>query len=206
MSVITQHPPGVRSAICRWAEDQRGEGGKKKLENNWFCRHLEHVQMGHLNMFRLMLRGWKTWVLLRLLKHKTEQSCILQKCLQGCFTSVFLPTICYHYYYKNWVLAFEILGSELPLIVPWEEKYIHKKTIWLIKDMNKRSYMACVCFILHCSQLASNCGIKGMFVSLFLKLKAPSWSIMLEDCCCDILLHVCANTDSFFNCQPPMLD
>lgn len=153
------------SQLCPWlpsiiqVSDQRGEGGqkKRKLEDNWFYRHLERVQT-------------------RLLKHKNRTK--LQKCLQGCFTSVFLPIICYHHNYKNWVLAFEKLGSDMPLIVPWEEKYIHEKTIWLIKDMNKRSYIPCVCFILHCSQLTSNCGIKGMFVSVFLELrccvKAPS--------------------------------
>ena len=66
------------------------------------------------------------------------------------------------------VRAFELLWSELPLIVPQEEKCIQEKMICLIRDMNKRSHMLSVCFFLHCSQLASNCGIKGVFVLLFL--------------------------------------
>lgn len=72
-----------------------------------------------------------------------------------------------------------------------EKKCIHEKIIWLIKDMNKRSYVLCVCFFLHCSQLASNCGIKGVFVSLFVQLrccvKAPSGCVVSDDRRCDVL-------------------
>lgn len=216
--VFCCNSPRLGSQLCLWlpsilqvsdqpsADEWSGglEGKKKRKQNNWFYRHLERVQTGHCQPPRVT-GAQRIEKLDVTVSSKTEQSCILQ----GCFTLVcLLLTMCYHYYYdKKCVLAFELLWSELPLIVPWEEKCILEKTIWLIKDMNKRSYMPCVCFLLHCSQLASNCGIKGMFVSLFVQprccVKVPSWSIVSEDCCYDILLPVCVNTDSFFNCQPP---
>jgi len=73
VSLITQHPPGVRSAFCRWVagrvesggmegrEREKGgrEGGgenrkktrkkereKGRKQNNWFWWHLERVQTG----------------------------------------------------------------------------------------------------------------------------------------------------------------
>lgn len=44
------------------------------------------------------------------------------------------------------------------------EKCFYERIIWLIKDMNKRSYKPSVCFFLRCSQLGSNGRIKGVFV------------------------------------------
>lgn len=44
------------------------------------------------------------------------------------------------------VLSFDLCSSEMLVIVAWEKKCIHKKIIWLIKDMNKRSHMAPLLF------------------------------------------------------------
>lgn len=79
---------------------------------------------------------------------------------------VYLPIICYHYYYHKSFLVYKPLSFlvRIALNCALREKYIQERIIWLIKYMNKRSYMSNICFFLHCSQLASNCGIKGVFV------------------------------------------
>lgn len=120
-----------------WREE-RGVKKKKKKErkqNNWFCRHLERVQTGHREpqsvnsaqgiptcshsiekvAFRVLgfslLSGNTASSSFTKKKKKKETSCILQKCLQGCFTQVcFLQTICYHYYYHKNFLVYKPLS------------------------------------------------------------------------------------------------
>lgn len=113
---------------------KRGEGGggvkKERKQNNWFCRLLERVQTGHREpRSATRVHGIES-AAFRVLDFSTASSKTEKKerklhleMFTGTFHTrvlfFFVPTICYHYYYhKKSVLAFEMLWSELPLIVP----------------------------------------------------------------------------------------
>lgn len=138
VSPITQHPPGVRSAICRWVagcvdggmtgekrERERGGGVKKKerKQNNWFCRHLERVQTGQRELRSVnaaqgnptrshLIEKVAFWVsgCSRQRQRDTQRELHLSEMFAGMFhQNVFLPIICYQFYYQNF---FDFLRSE----------------------------------------------------------------------------------------------
>lgn len=115
VSPITQHPPGVRSAICRWVAgcvDGGMTGEKRERERGGLKRKRGNRITGSAdiwNVFRRVSESCGVWTLLRGIqlavtwlrkwlfesvaaqgkdRETHKESCILQKCLQGCFTKM----------------------------------------------------------------------------------------------------------------------
>lgn len=192
-SCPSEDPASSRCWLChlqmsgraRGAEERREEMGvkmKERKQNNWFCRHLERVQAGQQepqsangaqgiptfseNVSSLFSFGWAKRFFCKMNENK-ERRCIVQKCLQGCFS---VGRFCRLFVIIIIITRTSVRTSlwvslvRIALNCALREKCIQERIIWLIKYMNKRSHMPNIFFFLHCSQLASNCGIKGLFV------------------------------------------
>lgn len=167
-----------------WTEEwrgKRGRGGVKKKErkqNNWFCRHLERVQTGQRELPSVnaaqgnptrshLIEKVAFWVngcsrqrqrerdTKRVASYRNACRDVSPKCV---FTHYLLSVL------LSKLLWFSPFRIRFRFNCALREKCFYERIIWLIKDMNKRSYKPSVCFFLRCSQLGSNGRIKGVFV------------------------------------------